>query len=232
MRGSPLGPPASVLTLCAMRITRVYTRTGDKGQTRLVGGQQVDKDHPRIAAYGTTDELNAILGLVRVHAIRAAGGEARHLAGEEARAAADDLGAPAAIRIDAMLHRIQNDLFNVGSDLATRPEDRWPGMVRVEEADVERLEGWIDTLNEDVGPLREFILPGGGPVGAFLHQARTVCRRAEREVVALLREEPDTDPMAMKYLNRLSDHLFVLGRWAAKQLGEPEHLWERPKPQG
>lgn len=197
-----------------MRITRVYTKTGDKGQTRLVGGQQVPKDHVRIASYGTTDELNAVLGIVRWH---------------NAQSGAD---AEAVARIDAMLHRIQNDLFNVGSDLATRPEDRWPGMVRVEEADVERLEGWIDTLNEDVGPLREFILPGGGPVGAFLHQARTVCRRAEREVVALLREEPDTDPMAMKYLNRLSDHLFVLGRWAAKQLGEPEHLWERPKPQG
>jgi cob(I)alamin adenosyltransferase len=194
-----------------MRITRVYTKTGDKGQTRLVGGQSVPKDHVRIASYGTTDELNAILGIVRWHN-RSSG------------------AAPEAIeRIDTMLHRVQNDLFNVGSDLATRPEDRWPGMIRVAEADVERLEGWIDTLNEDVGPLKEFILPGGGPVGAFLHQARTVCRRAEREVVALLREEPDTEPMPMKYLNRLSDYLFVLGRWAAKQLGEPEFMWERPK---
>ena len=103
-------------------------------------------------------------------------------------------------------------------------------MVRVNESDIERLEGWIDTLNADVGPLTEFILPGGGPVGAFLHQARTVCRRGEREVVALLREEPDTDPLPMKYLNRLSDYLFVLGRWAAQQLGEPEFLWDRPKP--
>lgn len=194
-----------------MRITRVYTKTGDKGQTRLVGGQSVPKDHVRIASYGTTDELNAILGIVRWHN-RSSG------------------AAPEAIeRIDTMLHRVQNDLFNVGSDLATRPEDRWPGMIRVTEADVERLEGWIDTLNEDVGPLKEFILPGGGPVGAFLHQARTVCRRAEREVVALLREEPDTEPLPMKYLNRLSDYLFVLGRWAAKQLGEPEFMWERPK---
>ncbi len=194
-----------------MRITRVYTKTGDQGQTRLVGGQQVPKDHVRIASYGTTDELNAILGIVRWQN-RGSG------------AAAD-----AVARIDEMLHRIQNDLFNVGSDLATRPGDRWPGMIRITEADVERLEGWIDTLNEDVGPLKEFILPGGGPVGAFLHQARTVCRRAEREVVALLREEPETGVMPMKYLNRLSDYLFVLGRWAAKQLGEPEYLWERPK---
>lgn len=225
-----------------MRITRVYTRTGDKGQTRLVGGQQVDKDHPRIAAYGTTDELNAVLGLVRVHAVRAlpagsapgsapgTGPAPAHLSGAEARRVAEDPGAPAALRIDAMLHRVQNDLFNVGSDLATRPEDRWPGMYRVGGDDVARLEGWIDALNEEVGPLREFILPGGGPVGAFLHQARTVCRRGERELVALIREEPEAGEGCLRYLNRLSDYLFVLGRWAAKRLGEPEFLWERPAP--
>lgn len=194
-----------------MRITRVYTRTGDKGLTRLVGGQQVPKDHARIAAYGTTDELNAIIGLIRAF-------NARSGASSDAVA-----------RIDRMLHVIQNDLFNVGSDLATRPEDRWEGMYRVGDTDVARLEGWIDELNEDVGPLKEFILPGGGPVGAFFHQARTVCRRAERELVKLLREEPDTGEGAMRYVNRLSDYLFVAGRWAAKQLGEPEFLWERPK---
>ncbi|MFN7146307.1 MAG: cob(I)yrinic acid a,c-diamide adenosyltransferase [Myxococcota bacterium] len=194
-----------------MRITRVYTRTGDKGLTRLVGGQQVPKDHARIAAYGTTDELNAIIGLIRVFNARSG--------------ASSDVVA----RIDRMLHVIQNDLFNVGSDLATRPEDRWEGMYRVGDTDVARLEGWIDELNEDVGPLKEFILPGGGPVGAFFHQARTVCRRAERELVKLLREEPDTGEGAMRYVNRLSDYLFVAGRWAAKQLGEPEFLWERPK---
>jgi cob(I)alamin adenosyltransferase len=195
-----------------MLITRVYTKTGDKGETRLVGGQTVPKDHVRIASYGTTDELNSIIGIVRWH---------NRTSGAATEAVA---------RIDEMLHRVQNDLFNVGSDLATRPEDRWEGMVRVNEADITRLEAWIDTLNDDVGPLREFILPGGGPVGAFLHQGRTVCRRAEREVVALLRAEPDTDAMPMKYLNRLSDFLFVLGRWAAKQLGEPEFLWDRPRP--
>lgn len=195
-----------------MRITRVYTRTGDKGTTRLVGGQEVPKDHPRIDAYGTIDELNAILGLVRAF-------------NRDSGAAPDAVG-----RIDAMLHRIQNDLFNVGSDLATRPEDRWPGMYRVGGDDVKQLEDWIDVLNEDVGPLREFILPGGGKVGAFLHQARTVCRRAERQLVALLRDEPETGEGAMRYVNRLSDFLFVAGRWAAKQLGEPEVLWERPAP--
>lgn len=193
-----------------MRITRVYTRTGDKGTTRLVGGQEVPKDHVRLRSYGTVDELNAILGLVR-HANRVSG-------------AAPEVVA----RIDRMLHTVQNDLFNVGSDLATRPEDRWEGMYRVGGDDVTRLEGWIDTLNEDVGPLREFILPGGGAVGSFLHQARTVCRRAEREVVALLREEPEAGEGPMRYLNRLSDYLFVLGRWAARQLGEPEYLWDRP----
>jgi len=193
-----------------MRITLVYTRTGDKGQTRLVGGQQVSKDHVRIASYGTVDELNSILGLVRVF-------------NRQSTASSE-----AITQIDGMLHKIQNDLFNVGSDLATRPEDRWEGMYRVGGEDVTRLESWIDALNEEVGPLREFILPGGGPVGAFLHQARTVCRRAEREVVALMREEEGVGEGPMTYLNRLSDLLFVLGRWAAKQLGEPEFLWERP----
>jgi cob(I)alamin adenosyltransferase len=193
-----------------MRITRVYTRTGDKGMTRLVGGQEVRKDHPRIEAYGTIDELNAILGLVRVF-------NGQSAAPPASRA-----------RVDAMLHRIQNDLFNVGSDLATRPEDRWPGMYRVGEGDVAQLERWCDELNEDVGPLKEFILPGGGVVGAFLHQARTVCRRSERDLVALLHEEPDTGEGVMRYVNRLSDFLFVLGRWAAKESGEREVFWEKP----
>jgi cob(I)alamin adenosyltransferase len=197
-----------------MRITRVYTRTGDQGTTRLVGGQEVPKNHVRIASYGTIDELNAVLGLVRTF-------------NQRSGAAAE-----AVARIDGMLHRIQNDLFNVGSDLATRPQDRWEGMFRVGTDDVARLEGWIDELNEDVGPLREFILPGGGPVGAFLHQARTVCRRAERELVALMHAEPDVGDGPMRYVNRLSDLLFVLGRWAARQLGEPEYLWERPARSG
>jgi len=196
-----------------MRITRVYTRTGDQGLTRLAGGQQVPKDHVRIEAYGTVDELNAVLGLVRTFNTRS---------GAE----------PAAVAtLEAMLHRIQNDLFNVGSDLATLPADRWQDMVMVEDEDVARLEGWIDQLNADIGPLREFILPGGGPVGAFFHQARTVCRRAERSLVSLQRVEPELDLRALRYLNRLSDWAFVAGRWAAQALGEPEYLWERkPRP--
>ena len=192
-----------------MRISKVYTRTGDQGTTRLVGGREVSKDHTRLEAYGTVDELNAVLGIVRT----------------ENRIAATSEGA--SDRLETMLHRIQNDLFNVGSDLATLPSDRWEGMVVVGAEDVTRLEEWIDELNEDLGPLKEFILPGGGRVGAFFHQARTVCRRAERRVVTLLAEEPDLDLGTMRYLNRLSDWLFVAGRWAAKAHGEPEHLWDR-----
>ena len=195
-----------------MRITRVYTRTGDQGKTRLVGGQQVTKDAPRIEAYGTVDELNAALGLARTFVSRSEADESQK------------------DRIEQMLKRIQNDLFNVGSDLATRPEDRWPTMYRVGDDDITQLETWIDDLNEDLEPLKEFILPGGGPVGAFLHQARTVCRRAERQTVSLVDTEPDTGYECVRYLNRLSDLLFVLGRWAARAMNEPEYLWEKPTP--
>jgi len=192
-----------------MRISKVYTRTGDAGTTRLVGGREVSKNHIRLEAYGTVDELNAVLGIVRT----------------ENRLADSDKSKQE--RLETMLHRIQNDLFNVGSDLATLPADRWEGMVTVGGSDVERLENWIDELNEDLGPLKEFILPGGGRVGAFFHQARTVCRRAERRIVSLLEQEPDLDMGTMRYLNRLSDWLFVAGRWAAKAHGEEEHLWDR-----
>jgi len=186
-----------------MRITKVYTRGGDKGLTSLVGGARVPKNHPRLQAYGTIDELNAILGLARTFN-------------------END-------RVDGILHRIQNELFNLGSDLATPPEHRWKGMIRVGDEDIKRLEDEIDSLNEDLGPLKEFILPGGGPVGAFLHQGRTVCRRAERQLLGLLEAEgEDVGAGPLRYVNRLSDHLFVLGRWAAKQLGEPEYLWDRP----
>jgi len=193
-----------------MRITKVYTRTGDKGSTRLVGGQVVDKNDVRIEAYGTVDELNAVLGLARTF---------------NANAAAD---ASAIARVESILKHLQNDLFNVGSDLATRAADRWPGMFRVGTDDVARLEGWIDELNADLPPLEEFILPGGGPIGAFLHQARTVCRRAERRVLDLMQTQDDVGDGCLMYLNRLSDLLFVLGRWAARALGEPEYQWQKP----
>ncbi|MEL6344368.1 MAG: cob(I)yrinic acid a,c-diamide adenosyltransferase [Myxococcota bacterium] len=191
-----------------MRITKVYTRGGDKGMTSLVGGKRVRKDHVRIESYGTVDELNAIIGLVRTFAART-----------------DD---PAPLkRLDEMLHHIQNDLFNVGADLATPAADRWENMRRINEADATRLEGWIDELNNDLEPLKEFILPGGGPVGAFFHQARTVCRRGERVVITLADNEEDIGQDVPRYLNRLSDFLFVAGRWAVKTIGEDEYLWDR-----
>jgi len=193
-----------------MRITKVYTRGGDRGQTRLVGGRKVQKDDLRIEAYGTVDELNSVIGLARTF-------NARSEADPEVLATVDDL-----------LRRIQNDLFNVGADLATPANERWEGMYRVGDADVGRLEETIDRLNADLPPLEEFILPGGGPVGAFLHQGRTVCRRAERRLVALIREEPEVEEGCLRYLNRLSDLLFVLGRWAARAHGETEYTWANP----
>lgn len=192
-----------------MRITRVYTRTGDAGNTRLVGGVEARKDDPRIEAYGTLDELNTVVGLARTFNA--------------------DAGDPTSrARLEEVFEAVQNDLFNVGTELATRAADRWDGMYRPGEADVERLERWIDAFNGELEPLKEFVLPGGGPVGAFLHQARTVCRRAERRVVTLGDLEPDVSPECLKYLNRLSDLLFVLSRWAAKAHGVPETTWRNP----
>ena len=192
-----------------MRITKVYTRTGDKGSTGLVGGKRIDKDHPRIEAVGTVDELNAIIGLARTFNASAGAQAPRE-------------------RIDAILKRVQNDLFDVGADLATPSADRWEGMHRVGDAEVARIERRIDELNKDLGPLEEFVLPGGGPVGAFLHQARTVCRRAERDIVRLGHVDDDIGDGCLRYANRLSDLLFVMSRWAAKQHGEPEYTWEKP----
>jgi len=192
-----------------MRITKVYTRTGDRGQTRLVGGAAAPKDHPRIEAYGTVDELNAVVGLVRTWNQMS------------------DAPADVVERLDAMLGQVQNDLFDVGADLATPSASRWEGMRPVGDNAVNRLESWIDELNADLPPLTEFILPGGGPVGAFMHQGRTVCRRAERRVLTLMHEEPDVNEGVLRYLNRLSDWLFVAGRWGAKALGEEEYLWQR-----
>lgn len=193
-----------------MRITKVYTRTGDQGMTRLVGGQQVPKDDVRIHAYGTTDELNCIVGLVRMELNRSP------WTGEDRDQLAE------------WLEQIQHDLFNLGSDLATRAADRWEGMRLLTPDDVTRLEHEMDRMNEDMPPLKEFILPGGGPVGSFLHQGRTVCRRAERLTITLAGHE-DINEQAVKYLNRLSDWLFVAGRWAAKAAGEPEILWDRTR---
>lgn len=191
-----------------MRIGRVYTRTGDKGTTRLAGGQEVSKDALRVEAYGAVDELSTILGLARTFNAQTSDDEVRS-------------------SLESHLKSLQNDLFNVGGDLATPPDSGFE-LYRVGDADVARLEELCDTLNEDLGPLKDFILPGGGPVGAFLHQARTVCRRAERRLVTALQGDDSINEGCLRFLNRLSDFLFILARWANKMIGEPEFLWEKP----
>jgi cob(I)alamin adenosyltransferase len=191
-----------------MRITKVYTRTGDAGKTRLAGGQQVWKDSLRVEAYGTIDELNASVGVVRVFNADIQ---------EESQAAQ---------QLEDELRWVQNKLFDVGSILATAPGQTFKNMPQVVAMDVTRLEKLMDRCQKDLVPLKEFILPGGGKVSGFLHQARTVCRRAERLCVALSKTEP-LDQTIIKFVNRLSDALFVLARWVAKTQGEPEFLWER-----
>ena len=181
-----------------VRLTRIYTRGGDKGKTSLGGGARVPKHSLRVASYGTVDEANAAIGLARLHT----GGEA-----------------------DAMLARIQNDLFDLGADLCT-PEDgkRGESALRVVVAQVKRLEAEIDALNAELAPLNSFVLPGGSPAAACLHLARTVTRRAERLVCALAAAEK-VNPEAVKYLNRLSDHLFVLSRHLNDD-GKGDVLWQ------
>jgi len=184
----------------AVHLTRIYTRGGDTGQTSLGDGRRVAKHSLRVEAYGTVDEANATIGLARLHA----------------DADADT---------DAMLGRIQNDLFDLGADLCT-PEDgrRAAGALRIVASQVERLEHEIDAMNAGLRPLDSFILPGGTQAAAYLHLARTVTRRAERLVCALSETE-QVNPEAVKYLNRLSDHLFVLGR-RVNDNGARDVLWQ------
>jgi cob(I)alamin adenosyltransferase len=192
----------------AVRINRVYTRTGDRGETALVGGKRVPKDSLRIEAYGTIDELNSTVGLARVF------NEENLEAGEAHQF------------LDEVLCRLQDELFDLGSELATPPESFRPGMYQVSESEIDRLEKLIDKCQEDLEPLNSFILPGGGRIGAYLHQCRTVCRRAERDILRLSREQ-EIKRYVIKYVNRLSDLFFVLSRWIAKQTGEQEYLWQR-----
>ena len=192
----------------AIRISRVYTRTGDSGETALVGGKRVPKDSTRIEAYGTLDELNSVLGLARVF------NEERIEEGEAHR------------WLDELFRRIQNEIFDLGSELATPPDGEYEGMHKASEAEVTALEEAIDRCTAELEPLKSFTLPGGGRIGGFLHQARTVCRRAERRILTLTREE-EINPFVLRYVNRLSDLLFVLSRWVGKHLGETEYLWER-----
>jgi len=182
-------------------LNRIYTKTGDQGETHLAGGQRVSKDSLRIECYGTIDELNAFTGMAGVSAAESVPGLA------------------------LVLHRIQHELFNLGSILATRPEDVHPKQARITEAEVRQLEIEIDRMNEELEPLRSFVLPGGSRLNTELHACRTICRRAERIAVSLAREE-QVPPEAIQYLNRLSDVFFVWSRWANHVLGVPEVLWE------
>lgn len=181
-------------------ITRVYTRTGDAGQTGLAGGQRVPKHDLRIEAFGTVDELNSFIGLARDSASRLP-------------------------ELSAILLRVQHELFNLGAILATLPEDIHPKQARITAAETEQLEREIDAMNEGLPALRSFVLPGGSRLNAELHVCRTICRRAERILVELA-SHAAVDEASLKYLNRLSDALFVWSRWASHQMGVPEVLWD------
>jgi len=182
-------------------LNRIYTKTGDRGETHLAGGQRVAKDSLRIECYGTVDELNAFVGMACVSANEAVPSLA------------------------TILRRVQHELFNLGSILATRPEDVHPKQARITPVEIEQLEREIDQANAELAPLRSFVLPGGSRLNTELHACRTICRRAERAAVRLAREE-QIPPEAIQYLNRLGDAFFVWSRWANHVLGISEVLWE------
>ena len=179
---------------------KIYTKTGDDGTTGLFGGARVSKDAVRIESYGTVDELNSVIGLARC--------------GNSDK------------RADDILLGLQNDLFNLGADLATPLTVKNDYIVRIRKDDIERLEQWIDELDAELPPLTNFILPGGHVSAAYLHLARNVCRRAERLTVRLSRDEP-VGEHALVYLNRLSDLLFVMARWVNHRHGSEEIKWEK-----
>ena len=182
------------------RITKVYTRTGDDGTTALGGGQRLPKDDPRIVAYGTVDELNALIGVAVSSGLEA--------------------------RIAEELTRIQNQLFHLGSDLCVLEEDKQTMPVpMIDESHVLALETLMDELSEDLEPLQNFVLPGGSAAAANLHVARTVCRRAERDLVTLAASQA-VGAFTLRYLNRLSDALFVMARWENVQKGVVDVLWD------
>jgi cob(I)alamin adenosyltransferase len=193
----------------AIRLSRIYTRTGDKGTTALVGGKRVPKESGRLESYGTVDELNSIVGIVRTYLM-----EYKDRLGDDYEWYSE------------MLRRIQNELFDVGSELATPPDGEYEGMHKMGAGEVTQLEEEMNRMEKDLEPLKSFTLPGGGVLNAFLHQARTVCRRAERVLWRVKREEEIGDQVII-YINRLSDHFFVQSRWIAKRLGESEFLWDR-----
>ena len=190
------------LTRMFTSIMKIYTRTGDDGSTGLFGGPRVDKADARIEAYGTVDELNAVIGMVRLQQLPDA--------------------------LNKSLHRIQNELFSVGAELAS-PDPTKHGLQVISERHINRLEEWIDTIESKLPPLKHFILPGGCPAAGYLHFARAVCRRAERCVVALSKaSQANVSPELTHYLNRLSDFLFVASRMANQQAGHQEVIWTNP----
>lgn len=185
-----------------VKLNKIYTKTGDAGTTGLGTGERVRKDTLRISAYGTVDETNATIGMVRLH-----------LAGHPG--------------LDAKLGRVQNDLFDLGADLCVPDRGKAPDyeVLRVSDDQVARLEAEIDEMNAELKPLKSFVLPGGSPASVALHVARTVCRRAEREMVALAAQENEpVSAAALKYVNRLSDFLFVAGRYVNDR-GKSDVLW-------
>ncbi len=192
-----------------VRISKVYTKKGDKGETSLAYGKQIGKDHSRVRAYGTVDELNSLVGIVRCF----------------------NLEKPESVRrdkLETILQAIQQRLFDIGSILATDPKSAPKSMPSISEQNVTWLEQVIDAMNEELSPLNSFVLPGGSPVNAFLHQCRTVCRRAERDIVSLSRDE-EIEANLLAYINRLSDALFVFSRWTASTMNEKEFLWQPGK---
>jgi len=193
--------PDSKFDAPRIALNRIYTKTGDQGETHLAGGQRVAKDSLRIACYGTVDELNAFVGMAGVSA------------------------AESVPELAAILRRVQHELFNLGSILATKPADVHPKQARITPAEIDQLEREIDRMNADLAPLRSFVLPGGSRLNTELHACRTICRRAERAAVSLAREE-EVPPEAIQYLNRLGDAFFVWSRWVNHVLGVPEVLWE------
>ena len=188
-------------------INRVYTRTGDRGETSLAGGHRVAKDGSRIQAFGTIDELNSFVGLV-----------CQTIQGQESNY-------PRLRQLVRTLSRIQQELFNLGAALATRIQDMQPHKPHIREKDILRLEEEIDRLNQELPALHSFVVPGGCRINAELHICRTVCRRAERLCVSLAREE-EIPPETLPYLNRLGDAFFVWSRWTSHVLGQPETLWD------
>jgi len=190
-----------------LTIKKVYTRQGDTGLTRLVGGQQLPKNHPRIVAYGEVDELNATIGGCLV--------QLRKLTEQFAEV----------WQLQEIITRVQHELFNLGTGLATMPKDLTADLPQITARDVVQLETDIDHFNTDLPALRSFVLPGASEADAWFHLARTVCRRVERHMIPLI-ENKDIEPVCLKYTNRLSDALFVWGRWVTVKTGHPENVWQ------